>query len=127
MRVWLIGFTLLLCCSCRSRSKVPSGILKPDDMQAVVWDMVRADVYSTDYIARDSSKDDTLENAKLQQQVFMIHQTTREAYQKSFDYYLQKPDLMKALLDTITARVGRRKSRVDTGSNSGGLKIDREQ
>ena len=62
----------------------------------------------------------------MQQQILMIHHTTRENYLKSFDYYVQKPELMKAMLDTITARVGRRKSRIDTG-DAGGIKLNRAQ
>ena len=126
MRYGLLGIILIGLVSCGGKSKVPSGTLKPEEMQAVLWDMARADAYTNDFISKDTSKNAVVENAKLQQQIFLIHNTTKEAYLKSFDYYVQKPELMKAILDTITARVGRRKSRVDTG-NTGGLKLSREQ
>jgi Domain of unknown function (DUF4296) len=126
MRNLIIAVVALGICGCNDPKKVPGGILKPEAMQAVLWDMMKADVYTTDYLVSDSQKNATLENAKLQQQIFLIHNTTRETYQKSFDYYQQHPELMRPVLDTITARIERRKSRVDTGNTGGGVKLNRD-
>jgi Domain of unknown function (DUF4296) len=69
--------------------------------------VIKADVYVADYIKRDSAKNDTLESAKLQQEIFAIHNTTKEAYYLSYNYYKRNPELMKALMDTMSARVNR--------------------
>lgn len=95
---------LALCLLSCSKSKVPDGILKPEKMQEVFWDYMRADLYAHDYIRRDSSKDANLENIKLQQQVFQLHKVTKKEFYDSYDYYLKHQGLMKALMDTMLVR-----------------------
>ncbi len=100
--------TMLFFSACGGSAK-PKDILDPTAMQAVMWDIAQADVFAADFIKKDTSKNDTLENLKLQQQIFLMHNTSREVYYKSFEYYKRKPDMMKALLDSITTMVNRKK------------------
>jgi hypothetical protein len=102
MKKILAGFLILLF-SC-SKSRLPAGILKPEKMQAVFWDFIRADVYANEYIRRDSSKNVDLENIKLQQQVFKLHKVTKEEFYRSYDYYLKHPALMGGMMDTMLVR-----------------------
>ena len=67
LHIALILLTLSLY-SC-SESKLPSGILEPEKMQAVYWDYISADVFSNEFIRKDSSKDAALENEKLQEAI----------------------------------------------------------
>jgi ABC-type antimicrobial peptide transport system ATPase subunit len=97
--VWM----LLLIFSC-SKSKTPPGILKPEKMQAVFWDYIRADVFTNQFIKKDSAKNVELENARLQQQVFKLHNTTKETFYKSYEYYLNHQGLMKDMMDTMMVR-----------------------
>lgn len=94
---------LLLIFSC-SKSKIPEGILKPEKMQAVFWDYIRADVFTNEFIKKDSAKNIQIENARLQQQVFKLHNTTKETFYKSYEYYLQHQGLMKDMMDTMMVR-----------------------
>src|SRR5882757_6605031 len=91
---------IVLFTSC-GKNKMSSDILKPDKMQAVFWDILRADAFTEDFQKKDSAKNANEENVKLQKQVFLIHNTSREQFYKSYDYYKQHPDLMKTLLDSI--------------------------
>ena len=85
-------------------SGIPKDILPPETMQAVYWDYLRADIMANEYVTRDSSKNDSLENAKLQLQVFKIHKITKEEFYKSYEYYLNHQALMKDMLDTMLVR-----------------------
>lgn len=102
-RVLLFILLIALFISC-SRSKVPSGILKPEKMQEVFWDFIRADVYANEIIRRDPSKNVELENARLQMQVFQLHKVTKEEFYKSYEYYLNHQKLMKSMVDTMLVR-----------------------
>ena len=88
---------------------MPKGILPPAKMQDVFWDYMRADVFTTDFIAKDSAKNLALENIKLQKEVFEIHHISKEEFYNSYDYYLKNTAQMKILLDTMLARKNRDK------------------
>jgi Domain of unknown function (DUF4296) len=106
MRILIAAAAALLLYSCGDKG-IPGGVLQPDKMQAVMWDVIKADIYAADYIKKDSAKNDTIESARLQQEIFAIHSITKEAYYRSYDYYKKNPELMKALMDTMSARVNR--------------------
>ena len=102
-RVLTIALVGALFFSC-SKSKLPSGILKPEKMQEVFWDFIRADVYANEIIRLDSTKNVELENAKLQAQVFQLHKVSKEEFYKSYEYYLRHQQLMKSMVDTMMVR-----------------------
>lgn len=100
--LFLSGLVFLY--SCGNKSKIPTGILKQDKMQAVLWDVIRADAFTEEFIKRDSSKNAVTENLKLQQQIFTIHKVTREDFYKSYEYYKKNTAVFKNILDSIIAR-----------------------
>ncbi|HNU89169.1 MAG TPA: DUF4296 domain-containing protein [Ferruginibacter sp.] len=101
---------LALLLSCGNKREQPSGILKPDKMQAVLWDVIRADAFTTEYIKKDSAKNDEEENLKLQQQVFAIHHVSKEDFYKSFDYYKKNSGLMKAIIDSMVSQADKKRT-----------------
>ncbi|MBS1510497.1 MAG: DUF4296 domain-containing protein [Bacteroidetes bacterium] len=102
-------FAVILLVACTGSNDVPSGILKPVKMQAVLWDVMRADAFSFEYIRRDSSKNTEAENVKIQQQIFAVHQTNKDEFYKSFDYYRTHTDLFQPLLDSMVNKANREK------------------
>jgi hypothetical protein len=96
----LVGFCFA---SCKNKNALPAGILNHDIMQAVLWDVMRAESFTTYFVKKDSTKDLVLENAKLQHQIFAIHHITKDAFYTSYDYYRMHPELMSAVLDSIDA------------------------
>jgi hypothetical protein len=96
----LIGFCFA---SCKDKNTLPAGIFDRDKMQAVLGDVLQAESYTNTYLAIDSikKKDLVLENAKLQHQVFAIHNVTKDEFYTSYDYYRMHPELMAALLDSM--------------------------
>lgn len=107
-----LSFFLMLAflLSCGNKSEQESGILKPDKMQAVLWDVIRADAFTTEYIKKDSSKNDVEENLKLQQQIFAIHHVSKEDFYKSFEYYKRNSGLLKPIMDSMVNQADKKQT-----------------
>ncbi|MEO6538886.1 MAG: DUF4296 domain-containing protein [Ferruginibacter sp.] len=99
---------LLFFVSC-SQNKIPDGILPPQKMQDVLWDYLRADAFTKEYISKDSTKNLQAENVKLQKNLFSMHHITKEEFYNSYDYYLKHNNKMKVLLDSMIATKTREK------------------
>jgi hypothetical protein len=95
----ILFFILFFLLSCNN--KLPKGILEEKKMEKVLWDILKVDTYSKTYIAKDSTKNAAIENAKMQQQIFDLHKITKDQFYKSYNYYLANGDLIKPLLDSI--------------------------
>ncbi len=89
--------------ACSEKKQFPADIIKPEKMKLVMWDFVKADVLSEEFIKREHPGTDTLENVKMQQIIFNKYNISKAAFYKSYEYYYKHPDLMNALLDSITA------------------------
>ena len=98
--IWLLLITVVSC----SKSRVPKDILPPEKMQAVYWDYLKVDVFVNDYVRRDSGKNLEIESARLQNQVFQLHNISRKQFYSSYDYYLHNPGTFKPILDTLIKR-----------------------
>ena len=108
-----IYFFIMVCMlffiSCQNKNDIPPGILKPNKMQAVLWDVINADAFTTEFIKKDSAKDAAKENLKLQQQIFAIHHVSKENFYKSYDYYKTQTPVLKTILDSMIAQAERKK------------------
>jgi hypothetical protein len=99
-------FLFFVCCiafiiAC-SRRKVPNGILPPPEMQEVLWDLMRTGDFLESYVfSKDSLIDKGDKGAEWYENVFRLHHTTREAFEKSYQYYRERPELMKEVLDSL--------------------------
>ncbi len=103
----LLIIICLAIASCAGKDHVPSGILPRDKMEGVLWDMVLADQYAS-YLTKDSSHLDLKkEHLRLYEQVFRLHDVTRDKFQKSYKYYLDHPDLSQTLFDSLVNKGNR--------------------
>ena len=117
IRICFLFLSLIIFFSCRNKNDIPSGILKPEKMQVVLWDVIKADAFTTEFIKKDSTKNAVLENLKLQKQIFAIHHISKEEFYKSYDYYKLNSVKLKIILDSmlVTAERDRYKSfKMDT-------------
>ena len=94
MKIFL-GFFLSLFLLCCNQKDHP--VLSPDKMEIIMWELTQADVFTQDFIAKDSSKNLVKENLKLQQKIFAKNKTDRKTFYKSYDYYLKHEELLKPL------------------------------
>ncbi|MGN6294803.1 MAG: DUF4296 domain-containing protein [Chitinophagaceae bacterium] len=102
-----LSFPLLLLLAgimaCSDKNKLPKDVLPHPKMQAVMWDMIRAGDFLNNYVFyRDTSVDKIAETQKWNEKIFQIHHITREQFDKSYAYYRQHPQLMKAVMDSIS-------------------------
>ena len=106
-RIIILLAGLVLITSCGNKDKLPAGILKPAKMEAVLWDVIKADVFTTEFIKKDSSKNAANENLKLQQQIFAMHKVSKADFYKSYDYYKSNTEVFKKIMDSMVARAER--------------------
>jgi len=108
-RLGYLLFGLLMLQACKNKDTIPEGILKPEKMQVVLWDVIKADAFTADFIKKDSAKNAAVENLKLQQQIFAIHKITKADFYNSYDYYKSNTPLFKKILDSVVANAERSK------------------
>jgi hypothetical protein len=116
-RRFLLPLLLLIIMGCESNDGVPGNIIAKDRMENILWDMIQADQFSSQYMAKDSTRINVKkETVKLYAEVLKIHNISKEEFKNSFQYYLGRPDLEKKMLDTLSERA--RKLKLATGPKS---------
>ena len=103
MRFFLFIILIISNFGCVRDNKVPKDVIPQNQMRKIMWDLMRADAYVNDFIMKDSTLDKKAESAKLYEKVFDIHTTTRESFKKSLAFYQSRPDLFKAISDSLRA------------------------
>ena len=97
----LLGF-MLMTCGCSDKNSVPADVLSHDKMEAVMWDVIQSEQYSANYLAKDSAHPDLkLENLQMYDEIFRMHQTSREQFRKSYQFYMGRADLAQVLFDSL--------------------------
>lgn len=106
MKKLLAGLVLivLLSAAC-SRNERPSGVLDREKMEAVLWDLIRADLFISNYLqVKDSALDKKDQGIRLYSQVLKMHGITQEQFRRSFYYYRSRPKLLQELMDSVSKR-----------------------
>ena len=103
--ILIIGFFFII--GCNDKTGTPSGVLGKEKMQSVMWDIIRAEVFTEQFLKKDSSKNIAMENLKLQNEIFSMHKVTRSQYYKSYDYYISHTDLIRLVLDSMSTKADR--------------------
>ena len=99
----LIICCLLIIAGCKNKNRIPAGIITQKKMQAILWDMMRADQFLGDFVLnKDSSLDKRIESIKLYEQVFSIYHISKEQFGKSFSFYKTHPALFKVIMDSLS-------------------------
>ena len=108
MRFYLLIILIISNFGCIRDNKVPKDVIPQNQMRNIMWDLMRADAYVTDFIMKDSTCDKKVESIKLYEKIFSIHSTTRETFKKSLAFYQSRPDLLKVINDSL--RIDEKKS-----------------
>lgn len=91
------------------KSDRPKDLIPEPKMERVIWDMVQADEFITNYVLKDSAKVNVnAERYRLYEKVLGLHSITKEQFQKSYTYYASRPRDSKLLFDSLAARANRR-------------------
>ena len=102
--IWVTIFCIAVGCT---RTTSDSSILPKEQMTHVLWDMIQVDELATLRLIKDTTKDVRTERIQLYQKVFTLHKTTEKQFSRSFKYYMNHPDVMKVMFDTLEARGAR--------------------
>ena len=107
----IISFAILFI-ACSS-SPVPKGILPPERMQKVVYDLIRVDEFVNSFVVKDSTVDIKKKRSSLYEQVFKVNNTNRKEFYSSYRYYQQHPSIQKALFDSLHESLSRKKAELE--------------
>ena len=109
-RLTLLISISLLFFSCSS-GEIPENVIHPEEMKMILYDMFRSEE-AADKLKLDSAIN-TFVNRELvmYNNVFAIHHITRQQFYDSYKFYEERPDLHKALMDSLSAFAGREKVR----------------
>lgn len=101
-RSFLAAGLLFFVIACKNKSAIPSNILSQKEMQAVLWDMMRADQFLNDYVfIRDTTANKVKESTLYYNQIFAIHKISADQFEKSFAFYKDHPILFRAIMDSM--------------------------
>ena len=112
MKVLVVTILFFCITGCANKDTNIKGILSKEKMQAVMWDIIGADVFTEQFVKKDSSKNAAVENMQLQNKIFTLHKVSRADFYKSYDYYVEHTNLMKAMLDSMTVQAERNRSKI---------------
>lgn len=94
-------FLSLLVLSCTSRYKVPEDIIQQQKMADIMWDVVTAQTLATELNIKDSSVSVAATAVRLTSEVYRIHGINKAEYDKSYAWYLNRPDLFRVVFDSL--------------------------
>ena len=103
MKFFLFIILIISNFACIRDNKVPKDVIPQNQMRKIMWDLMRADAYVSDFVMKDSARDKKTESAKLYEKIFDIHATSQEAFKKSLVFYQNRPDLFKVISDSLRA------------------------
>ena len=101
---FLLSISVLIIIFSCARKEKQEKVLPEKKMREVMWDMIRADQYVTDFLLRDSTKKKKDESVKLYDEIFRLHKINADEFKKSLAYYSSRPDLMQPIIDSLAAR-----------------------
>jgi hypothetical protein len=101
--------------SCSRSREVPSGLIQKEQMGRILYDIGLAEgSVETEYYRDSSRNKDSLLRAQLDK-VMAVHGTSREDFQRSYDFYKRNPHIFKEVVDTLQARAQRNQQRMFQG------------
>ena len=100
--VVLIFILAMLACS---KSPVPKGILRPEEMEKVVGDVIQVDEFINNFLLKDTLLDMKKRRTQLYEKVFLLHKTSRKEFYTSLKYYQAHPNIQKALFDSLSSHL----------------------
>ncbi len=92
---------LILLFSCGKSNEPPSSLIQPKEMKSILWDVMRAETLASEIARKDSSVDVAIETKTLSEKVFRIYKTDSASFNKSYNWYVKHPDVLKIIFDSL--------------------------
>jgi hypothetical protein len=100
--VILLSFFLVVT-ACSKKEKIPKDILSKQQMEDVLWDVLRGSEFLEIYMfPKDSTIDKAAKAQEWYDEIFRLHKTDRPSFEKSYTWYQQHPVMMKEVLDSLS-------------------------
>lgn len=106
---WVVLLLVLFILGCSGPNAVPSGIIPDQKMETILWQLMQSDEYLNSFTSKDSLKKTSNARMKIYQQVFDLNKTSKAEFEKSYHYYLDHPDMIKIMFDSISIRAVRQR------------------
>lgn len=97
--LYLVVFGILV--SCSSKNKAPSSIIQPEEMKSVLWDVMRAQNLAVTVSRSDTTTNTIAVTKALTEKIFQIHKISAEDFNKSYNWYIRHPELMRLMFDSL--------------------------
>jgi hypothetical protein len=107
-----ITFSIIFIIFCSCNGGVPSGILKPKEMEEVLLDMAIVDSYAENINTLNSTDKKTNWLSVEADKVLAIRKIEKEAFLNSYQFYKSRPDLLKVIVDTMHNKLQRNKDKI---------------
>jgi len=73
-------------------------------MEAILWDLIRADELTGYRAALDTTVNKEKESIKLYGQILTLHDLSEADFKRSFAYYEKHPQVLKTVFDSLRLR-----------------------
>jgi len=110
-RVLIVFLLPVILISCGK--KQPGEILSVNQMQAIQWDLMRADELVDYYRISDSLYPVEQRRLTYYDKVFSLHHTNKAVFTKSLNYYTARPAELKQIIEGVQSK-GEKQLRQDS-------------
>ncbi len=98
----LFGILLAAILSCSGKETTPDSVLPKEKMEALLWDLLRAEHFVRNYVViKDSGLVARSKGPVLYEAILKKHGTTDSLFKLSLAYYKDHPKLLFPILDSI--------------------------
>ena len=94
-------FLSLIIFSCGDAGYSPEDVIKPEKMQAVLWDLLVAGETADHFVNADTTLIRGIQHSERYAQVLNIHKISKPVFVKSLRWYQSRPDIFKPIVDSI--------------------------
>ncbi len=102
----LVHIPLLILLACNNN--LPTGILEPEKMKQVLFNVMQADELVNVKFTADTSLNRLSESVDLYQNVFKIYRISADDFKRSFTFYQNHPEQLIPILDSLQKTTQRR-------------------
>ena len=98
---------LLLLAACSGKPEIPENVLSLEKMEAITWDLIRADGVLSHTVRSDSTVNELEKRSGLYQQVLQVHGISKEDYKRSLRFYESRPDLFREVFNSMQKKANK--------------------
>ncbi|MEO8853500.1 MAG: DUF4296 domain-containing protein [Ginsengibacter sp.] len=103
-KIIIFLLTCIFLGACYSADDLPTDIIKPTEMKNILWDVMSAQSLASEISMKDSLVNQAAETKELSHRVFKIHHIDSASFNKSYNWYVKHPDILKRIFDSLYAQ-----------------------